>query len=182
MACFCSWQTIRIGCCLRFVPAAWSCGSSLCRSPFWWRHWRKTSLKPAVRRWPLRPGAAEAGWGRPGAAAGRRLATPDRGIRTSLQSEGPPPPASDPGPHGEAEAGAVGPHSQPVAGPLDHRPDLPFRAAGAGPPGKSAGLQPHLPGAVPRGGCVGPFPDFSTGERVPRRRLRGPGLAAPVKF
>ncbi len=35
------------------------------------------------------------------------------------------------------------------------------------PLGKSAGLQPHLPGAVPRGGCVGPFPDFSTGERVP---------------
>lgn len=66
MACFCSWQTIRIGCCLRFVPAAWSCGSSRCRSPFWWRHWRKTSLKLAVRRWPLRPGAAEAGWGRPG--------------------------------------------------------------------------------------------------------------------
>ena len=59
---------------------------------------------------------------------------------------------------------------------------LTFRAAGAGPPGKSAGLQPHLPGAVPRGGCVGPFPDFFTGERVPRRRLRGPGLAAPVKF
>ncbi len=125
------------------------CGSSRCRV-----HSGggigKTSLKLAVRRWPLRPGAAEAGWAGQGGCCRTAPGYPDRGIHkpsvggtTSACFRSWPP--------WEAEAGAVGPILSQwrdlLTIALTCRSGLPGRT----PLGKSAGLQPHLPGAVPKG-------------------------------